>query len=175
MSCTQGHQTANSAIAGSGVPAEMAVQQGGPGGNARDAASGRAAAEGILAEAYQELGAEYWKKDEVFDPDAMDAGCRHLSRAAQAMGLPGDLCVVWEVFDKFGFGGDSNLYYVAPNGRGCVIIAVPFQGDAQPAEFLDELAAIAEGRGPAKWKKLGRRYREEYNIARHHNSKRELL
>jgi hypothetical protein len=136
---------------------------------------GSAEAESILAGACRELGAGYW--EDGYTEAEVDAGCEYLTRVAGAMGLPGDVCVVWDHRDMYGFGGDSGLYYVAPDGRGCELETMPFlnadEGEAQAADFLDELAAVAGGRG--RWQKgLERKHREGYNVAWRYSPNREL-
>jgi hypothetical protein len=52
---------------------------------------------------------EFWK--DGCTPEMVTPGCLPLQEAAEIVGLPGSVGVVWAFLDMWGFGGDSDLCY----------------------------------------------------------------
>jgi len=67
-------------------------------------------ARAIVLGALEEFGSSCWEGGYI--PEGVTLGCAPLQAAAQVVGLPGAIGVLWNFCDRWGFGGDSDLCYL---------------------------------------------------------------
>ena len=114
----------------------------------------------------QELGPDYWEQG--YTEDDVDIGCERLTTLATQFGLKGEVGVVWAHNDEYGFGGDSDLFYLEER-EGKVYgysLPMPFWVDSEPEAFISALQRIADGQATpdAVWDSDDL-YQEDYNWA----------
>jgi len=127
-----------------------------------------------------ELGHDYW--EDGYTEESVNEGCELLTGIVNKQDLPGQVVVVWDFCDMWGFGGDSSLYYVQSVKRNGGLgydfweLDIPFrkEADLRHRHFVDGIMAVKVG-VPPDFKRAASKISEEgYNVTDRYCPTKEL-